>query len=183
MFFEFIWDGPAKIKYTVLVKQYTDGGLRMTNLKAFILSLKATWLRRVIKKENTWQHIMKDKINFKEVFDFGKNYTDLVVKQIKNQFWIDVLIAYSNILDLNNEKTQEFILSSSLFYNHKINIGGKPTFLKTWYDNGVTYVNDMVNENGEFYTQQEFENKYNIKSNFNQFQGIKEAIKVFARKK
>ena len=27
MFFEFLWEGPAKIKQTVVVKQYCEGGL------------------------------------------------------------------------------------------------------------------------------------------------------------
>ena len=28
IFFEFLWEGPAKIKYNVIIKQYCDGGLR-----------------------------------------------------------------------------------------------------------------------------------------------------------
>ena len=46
--YDFSWEGPAKIKQTVLVKQYFEGGLRMVNLKAFINSMKVTWLRRLV---------------------------------------------------------------------------------------------------------------------------------------
>ena len=35
----------------------------------------------------------------------------------------------------------------------------------------------MINENGEFYSQEEFERNFNLKTNFLQFQGIKQAIK------
>ena len=46
--FSFLWDGPEKTEQNVVVKQYSEGGLRMINLKAFIISMKLTWLRRVI---------------------------------------------------------------------------------------------------------------------------------------
>ena len=47
-FYDFLWKGPAKIKQTVIVKQYIEGGLKMINIKAFINSLKATWIRRLL---------------------------------------------------------------------------------------------------------------------------------------
>ena len=40
----------------------------------------------------------------------------------------------------------------------------------------------MFKENGEFYTELEFVHKYNIKTNFLQCNGLKAAIKVFAKK-
>ena len=43
-------------------------------------------------------------------------------------------------------------------------------------------VNDLVKENGQFLSQNEFENRYNTKTNFIQFQGIIHAIKDYARK-
>ena len=42
-FFLFLWDGPAKIKQNVVIKQYCEGGLKMINLKAFLNSMKLTW--------------------------------------------------------------------------------------------------------------------------------------------
>ena len=39
----------------------------------------------------------------------------------------------------------------------------------------------MINENGEFYSQEEFERIFNLKTNFLQFQGIKQAIKAYIK--
>ena len=63
MLFQFVWQGPiGKIKKEVLVKDYTNGGLNMINLTAFINSLKSTWIHRAIhevKKVSTiWSPIM-----------------------------------------------------------------------------------------------------------------------------
>ena len=64
IFFDFLWNGPAKIKQNVVIKQYCEGGLRMINLKAFIDSMKLTWLRRVILSNSPWQSVMNNTINF-----------------------------------------------------------------------------------------------------------------------
>ena len=76
IFFEFLWEGPAKIKYNAVVKQYCEGGLNMIILKAFINSMKVTWLRIVINSHCSWQSIIQNTINFNDIFSFGKSYTD-----------------------------------------------------------------------------------------------------------
>ena len=67
-FFEFLWTGPAKIKHKVVVKQYCEGGLNMINLKAFVNSMKLTWLRRVILSDIPWQCIVNFKKKFRNFF-------------------------------------------------------------------------------------------------------------------
>ena len=59
MFFEFLWNGKSKIKQSVVVKQYSYGGLKMTNLKAFAQVLKITWEQRIFQKESKWQFLIK----------------------------------------------------------------------------------------------------------------------------
>ena len=46
MLLDFLWEGPSKIKQNVLVKDYSEGGLKMINIDAFIKGLKATWIRQ-----------------------------------------------------------------------------------------------------------------------------------------
>ena len=46
LFFEFVWQGPAKIKKEVIIKQYNEGGLKMINIKAFVQGLKISWLKK-----------------------------------------------------------------------------------------------------------------------------------------
>ena len=182
IFFEFLWTGPAKIKHKVVVKQYCEGGLNMINLKAFVNSMKLTWLRRVILSDSPWQSVVDNKINFQELFSLGRSYIDSLSKNVKNKFWIDVLRAFSELLSLQKNITQEFVLSSSIFHNPEIKVGGKPLWIKTWYQKGLLYVNDLLAENGNFYSQTDIERKYNIKTNFVQFQGMIQAVKLYARR-
>ena len=182
IFFEFLWEGPAKIKQTVVVKQYCEGGLRMINLKAFMNSMKLTWLRRITTTESPWQYIIKDTINFNEIFSFGTSYIESFLSKIKNKFWIDVMKAYSEILKLNKIDNEDSVLSSPIFYNYEIKVGNNPVWIKNWYKKGVIYINDLVRENGHLCSQEEFERMYNANTNFVQYQGIINAVKDFARK-
>ena len=73
------------------------------------------------------------------------------LKHVKNKFRVDVLKAYSEILKfVNKQDKEEAILSSPIFYNHEINIGGKPLWITNWYINGILNVNDLLTENGDF---------------------------------
>ena len=181
IFFDFLWNGPAKIKQNVVIKQYCEGGLGMINLKAFIDSMKLTWLRRVILSNSPWQSVMNNTINFNELLVFGRCYTNAIQNKIKNKFWIDVLHAYSDILQLTGENTEHFVLSSPIFYNNKIMIGNQPIYIKKWDQQGIKNINDLLHENGEFLSQDEFEHTYDIKTNFVQFLGLKQAIMAYAR--
>ena len=46
--FSFIWNnGPDKIKRSLIVQDYINGGLKMTDIHSFVLSLKTSWLKRL----------------------------------------------------------------------------------------------------------------------------------------
>ena len=53
---------------------------------------------------------MNNTINFNELLVFGRCYTNAIQNKIKNKFWIDVLHAYSDILQLTGEDTEHFVL-------------------------------------------------------------------------
>ena len=55
----------------------------MINLKAFVNSMKLTWLRRVILSDSPWQSIVNNKINFQELFSLGRSYIDGPIKNVK----------------------------------------------------------------------------------------------------
>ena len=150
MFYDFLWEGPAKIKQTVVVKQYCQGGLRMVNLKAFIKSMKVTWLRRLILTNSPWQSIIKDCINFNEFFSCGTSYLQSVLHKIKNKFWTDVLTAYIDLTDKNTVDNEDALLSSPIFYNKEIKVGNTPVWKTNWYKKGITHINGLIAENGEF---------------------------------
>ncbi len=59
LLYDFLWQGPAKIKSSIITKNYLEGGLRMVNLSAFVKSSKLTWIRRIITNDGKWINILK----------------------------------------------------------------------------------------------------------------------------
>ena len=49
IFYTFIWDrNPDKIFTSVLIEDYSAGGLKMTHIGVFDKALKATWINRIL---------------------------------------------------------------------------------------------------------------------------------------
>ena len=143
IFYDFIWEGPSKIKKSILVKQYFEGGLKMTNIVAFIHSLKATWIRRWIGKGGKWTEIIGNKVKINNLINYGTEYTLSLIKCISNTFWKDTLQAYYNIFKATKITTQEHILLSPIFYNGNICVANKPVNFPSWTKQGIFYINDM----------------------------------------
>ena len=45
LLYDFVWNGKSKIKKSICVKEYVDGGLKMIDVKSYIYSMKIKWLR------------------------------------------------------------------------------------------------------------------------------------------
>ena len=65
-FFNFVWDSkPDKIKRSVIMQDYKNGGLRLTNIDNFIEALKAGCVRRIFDEQNNgmWKEFYLEKLN------------------------------------------------------------------------------------------------------------------------
>ena len=181
MFFNFLWSATAKIKQSVLVKQYIEGGLKMINLKAFILSLKATWIRRLLRIGGNWTGIIENDLNIKNFINYGNSFAEIMIHKISNKFWQYVLKSHTYIMKNNQVKSLDQFLRTPIFQKDSLLIGGMRIINKTWNDKGIYLINDLVSEKGELYAETDFKKVYNIKTNFLQFNGIIQAINTFAR--
>ena len=64
--FNFIWDSkPDKIKRSVIMQDYKNGGLRLINIIYFIEALKAGWVRWIFDEQNIgiWKEFYLEKLN------------------------------------------------------------------------------------------------------------------------
>ena len=93
----------------------------------FNASLKLTWFRRLVAATNTrCYNLFNTFLNLEKLFNCGKYYIDVLLKQVNNCFWNDVLSAYSNLIDSMYISTIEECLDMPLFYNHNFLIDKKP---------------------------------------------------------
>jgi hypothetical protein len=153
---KFIWDGkPDKIKRTTMCNTYENGVFKMINIKYFCMTQKLTWMKRLLDDINfaDWKTLF-----LSEIQTYEGNYIWLIqnpepsfVKNL-NQFWKDVYKSWIKI----TSKAYEEPLSEPLYHNQHIQINKKSKFYCHWYLKGIKYINDLINENGEFFTREEF---------------------------
>ena len=155
----------------------------MINTKAFIISLKATWIRRLLCNNGNWTQIIDKDISLANLINYGNDFTKNCITKISNTFWIDVLSSHISLVEITEIKSIEEFLQIPIFRNKQIQIGGLSINKKIWNDKGVYFINDIVFDEGELLTELEFKNKYNIKTKFVEFHGILKAIKLFALKR
>ena len=180
--YEFIWKGKRdKISRDQLSNNYADGGLRLIKVDLFFEALKSTWIRRIATGNiDEKESVLFSKITGIDIYDLekGVNHTKRIAEDIQNDFWKDVLFAWSKVKKNHSPKTLEDILKSSIWDNEHFKIGGKEFNLKKWRDAGINFVADIVNENDHcFFSLQDLEIKYDIKINPLEFNSVLRAIK------
>ena len=172
--FSFIWNKVEKIKRTVMYNEYENGGFKVPHIKTFCQSLKVVWVKRMLDNLNfsDWKVLLCSNIE-----NYGGNGIWLakeknpIFLKVLNPFWKDVYEAWET---LNKSDGSENPLAEPLFYNDHIKIGGRTVFFKNWYLRGTIFVNDLVDEQGEFLPWEEIKEKTG--TNFLQHRSIIEAI-------
>ena len=74
------------------------------------------------------------------------------------------------------------IINIRLWYKSHIKIENRPIFYQQWFRKGIRNINDVLNDNGDFSSMEELQNKYGIKTNFLTYQSFKIKIVEFLKR-
>ena len=153
MFFKFIWSGkPDKISRKTLEMDNTKGGLKMINLKNSIISLKTTWMQRLVTNQeydkSIWIELFETIHNTDcaKVVNFGTYYPVVLKRRSKNIFWRNVFDAWTKVSNKLEVKNCHDLLSSPLWYNSKM--AYQEMYLPKWYEKGIVTIADVTNDLG-----------------------------------
>ena len=174
--FKFLWKNKRdKIKRAGLYQDRGKGGICMTDVETMIKALRLAWIPRLLTPEIR---------NWKTIPDYylrkfgGLNFLLRCNYDVK---YIDGLpLFYRNMLtffdELKNLYSYDGMQDIVLFNNKEILVGGKPVFIKEWFDRNILSIQDLLNSNGQLLSFQEFINKYDCHTNFLQFYQVISAI-------
>ena len=142
MIYKFLWKGPDKVTRLSVINTLENGGLNLTDLELHIKALRLSWIPRLLdEKEGSWISYLKYNLKkYGGCFLFRCNYDvndlDLSLSKFYLQllrWWADFRCSFS---DVN--------YSQNVIWNNKdIRINNKPVFYKTYFDKGITYLNDL----------------------------------------
>ena len=176
----YIWDGPVnKIKQQVCIKNYHEGGLKFTDLHAYISSMKCTWIRRYLNGYGRWKVIFENNFNVKYLLNCGTGFIQYTIDHTQNLFWKDTFKSWKLITEIHKTKThrERSILAEPLWYNELIKVNSRTVFYKDFFEKGIYYISDLLDENGIFIDFKVFARTFDIKCNFLLYHGLVNAVK------
>ena len=71
------------------------------------------------------------------------------------------------------------IYASHLWDNTNLKINNHTYFYRSWHKKHINFVKDLIDENGNFLTYNEFVRSYNVRSNFLEYYGVINSIKSY----
>lgn len=181
MCFEFVWDKKRdKIKRKVATQHISKGGLGIPDIKAFVQSLKISWVKKLYQENPPkWTKILLASCPAVESINvFGPQY---VTSNILNKFWKNAFEAYNEFYDKVDIDSSEKILIEPIFLNNKFKIENKPIFFKKWINEEILFVKDLVDNRGCFLPIDKFQEKYNFSVQYLEYYGCVSSIKKYIR--
>ena len=94
------------------------------------------------------------------------NYNTKKLDKSVSLFYLEMLDYFKELRQVNQDSYKSDLI---LWNNQDITIEGKSLFWKRWTENGIYYIQDILNENGNFLTFEEFNRRYNMSTNFLNF--------------
>jgi hypothetical protein len=181
-FYNFIWDGPLKIKHNILIKPYEEGGLNMIDIYSFEKSMKLTWIKKLALCTGKCFVLVYSLFDVKKMLNMGNAYVQKIVKRLTNTFWKDVLNYYSIYVNTFKICTFDDVLNMPLFYNDNFKIGMNCIYDKNMYERGIRLVRDILCTSGGFKTKNDIENYTGKVLNFLFYEGVKRTVSDFIKK-
>ena len=94
-----------------------------------------------------------------------------------NKFWKDIFQNWGKLLPIiEADMSPNTILSQAVWFHEKIKVNNKIIFYEKWCDAGLFFINDLLNENDAIMSYEEFNRKYNIRTNYLLYYGVIQAI-------
>ena len=181
-FFRFIWDrGRHKISKATMYKERDEGGLKMPNVEFFCKAMKSIWIKKLLYpiSLSDWQTLLTDQFNEKTcsldlLWHIENKYVNMFTKEI-NSFWNEVWEVWM-ALKKSKEYEEPDPRTKCLWYDPHIVVGHDRIFWKSWDEAGIRFVNDLLNDEGQFLSLEEINRKTYIKINFLNYYGLLQAI-------
>ena len=182
MSIEFVWDNKRdKIKRNVSIHPVEEGGINIPYIKAYIYSLKLTWLSKLFPcKNHKWMKLLTyacPDINLATFF--GAEY---LKRKKANPFWRDVFNAYIAFHEKIEIVDAEYLLAEPLFFNRRFTINEHAMNFPEWIRSNVYYVKDLLQDGGTFLSIEEFNRKHNLTTKLLDFWGCVNSVKSYIRR-
>jgi len=158
--YKFLWGGKDKIQRVKAIQDLNKGGLNMIDLDSLFMSLKASWITKLVNANPTihnWSQLPYS--YFKQFLDCGtklKFNFDATVEfddmNCLNSFYKVAFKCYNNAYDVDLECFKSSIMTHCIWGNKFVTFKRKNKkcvlFLRNWIRSGINNISDLRFVNG-----------------------------------
>ena len=127
------------------------------------MALRLPWIARLL-KQGKWGAIINARMKH-----FG-GLRFLLQCNYEDKYFKTIPIFYRNMLKYFSYIFKSELASDIIWNNKDIKIDGKPFYLHKWNEKGITFIQDLLDENGQWLPIDQFKIKFNInETNFMQY--------------
>lgn len=173
--YQFIWRNKTHyIKKSQLVKEYNKGGLKTIDLESIIGVFRVNWIKAFFDKpDSLWFHIPKNILEKVGGLEFLlKCDYDICKLPVKLSNYHKQVLHYWKMVFTHNFTPH----GSTLWNNRVITVNRKMLFIQSWFEKGIIFVTDILDEQGNLLEFITFKNKFNIQSSLREYKKICKAI-------
>ena len=165
-----------------MLLEKADGGFKMINIFDFVATLKIGWFKKIMNNEEMREMALNMFPMLKDIQVLGNGYIDVIINNLSNQLWIDMLKHVKKISSKKPENFEELVYEF-IFFNNNIRINNEMIDYKSYRQNNIIQIFNLLDVNGNFLSYDNFVAKYpNIRTNFLQFHGLIDSIKSYMTK-
>ena len=175
----FLWNNKkAKIKYSTVIGKLEEGGLKMPDFKAKVMSLKMAWIQRLYENsEQAWKNYLKFISGVPiSLLPFFKSSVSLL-SDTCSPFYRQLFTFWKNLyVTPNSVKEVQDLYRQLLWHNDDILVDKHTVYYKRWVEHKILSISDIVKDNGSFYTCEDIRVKYDINIHFMEYFSLMGAI-------
>ena len=176
---KFLWRGrPPKVAAKVLCQNISNGGLGAVSVHEMYKSLKLGWVKKML-SDVPWARLLQARCAPYKLNDLLKSrFTESDIKRFQlSKFYIETLTTFSRTANVGLPTSPIEIRKEVLWLNKCVIRGNRTLFDKNMYANGITFIDDICDDNGLLMNFVEVKRKYpRLNTNFLYYLGIVSAI-------
>ena len=164
LMFKFLWSNKKPhVKRTTIISNIPEGGLKMVHFDSMVKAIKLNWIKRFLNSQSTCNQIIDNIIGFPVgMADLLKCHMDeKIIKRIKSNFYHQILSYWLSIKH-NQPLQANDIYNQSIWFNTFLTVDNKPMFNRKWWEKGISFIYDVVDNNARLLSKNEIENKFHM---------------------
>ena len=139
----------------------------MIDIASFNRSLKATWIKKYLDKENygSWKSffdLKRDKYGGEVTLAENLNINDSRNIKLSDPFFKEILEIWSQAYYDENIMSDYHLGSLPLWYNSLIRVENRPVCYKDWFLKGITKVEHLMDDSGKFHSLTSFQTIHDL---------------------